>query len=123
MKPPKAPTPLQLFKQWKKYNLASAKAKAEKEMLNAMAYNAENLCEIRIAVDGFIYELTSKRGNYSWNADLIVTKLGSVEEFANLIKWKLNPKNKTSQLLSASAADASTENGGKTMSTQVLHTM
>lgn len=86
MKPPKAPTPLQLFKQWKKYNLASAKAKAEKEMLNAMAYNAENLCEIRIAVDGFIYELTSKRGNYSWNADLIVTKLGSVEEFANLIK-------------------------------------
>ena len=86
MKPPKTPTPLQLFKQWKKYNLASAKAKAEKEMLNAMAYNAENLCEIRIAVDGFIYELTSKRGNYSWNAELIVTELGSVEEFANLIK-------------------------------------
>ena len=86
MKPPKAPTPLQLFKQWKKYNLASDKAKTEKEVLNAMAYNAGNLCEIRISVDGFIYELTSRRGNYSWNADLVVTKLGSVEEFTNLIK-------------------------------------
>ena len=86
MKTPKEPTPLQLFKQWKKYNLASDKARAEKEVLNAMAYNAGNLCEIRIAVDGFIYELTSRRGNYSWNADLIVTKLGSVEEFSKLIK-------------------------------------
>lgn len=86
MKPPKAPTPLQLFKQWKKYNLAIDKAKAEKEVLNAMAYKAENLCGVRITADGFIYELTSRRGNYSWNADLVVTKLGSVEEFANLIK-------------------------------------
>jgi len=86
MTPPKAPTPLQLFKQWKKYNLASDKARAEKEVLNAMAYNAENLCGVRITADGFIYELTSRRGNYSWNADLVVTKLGSVEEFANLIK-------------------------------------
>ena len=86
MKPPKTPTPLQLFKQWKKYNLAIDKAKAEKEVLNAMAYNAGNLCETRITADGFIYELTSRRGNYSWNADLVVTKLGSVEEFANLIK-------------------------------------
>lgn len=86
MTPPKAPTPLQLFKQWKKYNLASDKARAEKEVLNAMAYNAENLCGVRIAADGFIYELTSRRSNYGWNADLVVTKLGSVEEFANLIK-------------------------------------
>ena len=86
MKPPKGPTPLQLFKQWKKYNLASDKARAEKEVLNAMAYNAENVCGTRITADGFIYELTSTRGNYSWNADLVVTKLGSVEEFANLIK-------------------------------------
>jgi len=123
MKPPKAPTPLQLFKQWKKYNLASDKAKAEKEVLNAMAYNAGNLCGTRITVDGFIYELTSRRGNYSWNADLVVTKLGSVEEFANLIKWKLNPKNKTNPLLSALAADASTESGGRTMSTQAQNTM
>ena len=86
MKTPKAPTPLQLFKQWKKYNLASDKARAEKKMLDAMAYNAGNLCGTRITVDGFIYELTSRRGNYSWNADLVVTELGSVEEFANLIK-------------------------------------
>jgi hypothetical protein len=86
MKPPKEPTPLQLFKQWKKYTLASDKARAEKKVLNAMAYNAGNLCEARITADGFIYELTSRRGNYSWNADLVVTKLGSVEEFANLIK-------------------------------------
>ena len=82
----KTPTPLQLFKQWKKYNLASDKARAEKKVLDAMAYNAGNLREIRIAVDGFIYELTSRRGNYSWNADLLVTKLGSVEEFSKLVK-------------------------------------
>ena len=86
MKTPKAPTSLQLFKQWKKYNLASDKARAEKKVLDAMAYNAGNFCETRIAVDGFIYELTPGRGNYSWNTDLHVTKLGSVEEFANLIK-------------------------------------
>jgi hypothetical protein len=85
MKPLKTPTPLQLFKQWKKYNLASDKARAEKEALNAMVYDAGNLCGTRITVDGFIYELTSRRGNYL-NADLVVTKLGSVEEFANLIK-------------------------------------
>ena len=123
MKPPKAPTPLQLFKQWKKYNLASDKARTEKEVLNAMAYNAGNLCEIRISVDGFIYELTSRRGNYSWNADLVVTKLGSVEEFTNLIKWKLNQKNKTSLMLSALLADASTESGGKMATTQAQNTM
>ena len=122
MKPPKAPTPLQLFKQWKKYNLASDKARTEKEVLNAMAYNAGNLCGTRITVDGFIYELTSRRGNYSWNSSLDVTKLGSVEEFANLIKWKLN-KNKTNLLLSALAAGASTESGGRTMSTQAQNTM
>jgi hypothetical protein len=86
MKTPKEPTPLQLFKQWKKYNLASDKAKAEKKVLDAMAYNAGNLCGTRIAVDGFIYELTARRGNYSWNADLVVTKLGSVEEFSKLVK-------------------------------------
>jgi hypothetical protein len=52
----------------------------------------------------------------------VVTKLGSVEEFANLIKWKLNQKNKINLTLSASVAGASTESGGKTMSTQVLLT-
>ena len=123
MTPPKVPTPLQLFKQWKKYNLASDKARAEKEVLNAMAYNAENLCGVRITADGFIYELTSRRGNYSWNADLVVTKLGSVEEFANLIKWKLTLRNKISLPLSALVADASMENGGRTMSTQVQNSM
>ena len=86
MKTPKEPTPLQLFKQWKKYNLAADKAKAEKKVLDAMAYNAGNLCRTRITVEGFIYELTARRGNYSWNADLVVTKLGSVEEFTKLVK-------------------------------------
>jgi hypothetical protein len=86
MKTPKEPTPLQLFKQWKKYNLAADKAKAEKKVLDAMAYNTGNVCGARITVDGFIYELTSRRGNYSWNANLVVTKLGSVEEFSKLIQ-------------------------------------
>jgi hypothetical protein len=40
----------------------------------------------RITVDGFIYELTIKGGNYSWNTSLNVKKLGSVEEFSKLIK-------------------------------------
>jgi hypothetical protein len=82
----KTPTPLQLFKQWKKYNLASDKASAEKEVLSSMAYNAGNLNKARITVDGFIYELTSRKGNYSWNANVEVTKLGSVEEFSKLVK-------------------------------------
>lgn len=85
MKPPKAPTPLQLFKQWKKYNLASNKALDEQRLLQDMAFNAPSVCCKRITVDGFIYELTTKRAN-SWSARLDVTKLGSVEEFANLIK-------------------------------------
>ena len=82
----KTPTPLQLFKQWKKYNLASDKARDEKEMLTKMTHEAGNFYKTRITVDGFIYELTSKKGNYSWNADLEVTKLGSVEEFSKLVK-------------------------------------
>jgi hypothetical protein len=86
MKTPKEPTPLQLFKQWRKYKLASEKARAEKELLNGMAYKAGSLYKSRITVDGFIYELTSRRGNFSWNADLEVTKLGSVEEFSELVK-------------------------------------
>ena len=86
MKTPKEPTPLQLFKQWRKYKLASEKARVEKELLNGMAYQAESLYKSRITVDGFIYELTSRRSNFSWNADLEVTKLGSVEEFSKLVK-------------------------------------
>jgi hypothetical protein len=82
----KTPTPLQLFKQWKKYNLASNKARDEKELLDRMAHEAKDVYCTRITVDGFIYELTAKKGNYSWNASLNVTKLGSVEEFSKLIK-------------------------------------
>jgi hypothetical protein len=82
----KTPTPLQLFKQWKKYNLASNKASDEKELLNKMAYESKDVSCTRITVDGFIYELTARKGNYSWNATLDVTKLGSVEEFTKLVK-------------------------------------
>ena len=86
MKPPKSPTPLQLFKQWKKYELASDKARAEKNLLDKMTCNAVNVDHTRITVDGFIYELNVRRGNYSWNSSLDIKRLGSVEEFANLIK-------------------------------------
>jgi hypothetical protein len=82
----KTPTPLQLFKQWKKYNLASNKAKDERELLHKMTHESKDVCCTRITVDGFIYELTARKGNYSWNATLDVTKLGSVEEFARLVK-------------------------------------
>ena len=82
----KTPTPLQLFKQWKKYNLAANKARDEKELLNKMACESKDVYCTRITVDGFIYELTTRKGSYSWNATLEVTKLGSVEEFSKLIK-------------------------------------
>jgi hypothetical protein len=82
----KTPTPLQLFKQWKKYNLASNKTRDEKKLLDKMAYEAKDVYCTRITVDGFIYELTARKGNYSWNATLDVTKLGSVEEFSKLVK-------------------------------------
>jgi len=85
MKPSKAPTPLQLFKQWKKYNLASEKARYEKRLLDKMTGEVVDLCRKRITVNGFIYELTAK-GFGSWNKTLEVTKLGSVEEFIDLVK-------------------------------------
>jgi hypothetical protein len=85
MKTPKEPTPLQLFKQWKKYNLASNKARAEQLLLQDMAFKASGVRCSRITVDGFIYELTTRRTN-GWSASLDVKKLGSVEEFAKLVK-------------------------------------
>jgi hypothetical protein len=85
MKTPKEPTPLQLFKQWKKYKLASDKTTAEKFLLRDMAHKS-SVHWSRITVDGFIYELTIKGGNYSWNTSLDVKKLGSVEEFSKLVK-------------------------------------
>jgi hypothetical protein len=81
----KTPTPLQLFKQWKKTELASQKARDEQEALKEMAHKS-SVHWSRITVDGFIYELTIKGGNYSWNTSLNVKKLGSVEEFSKLIK-------------------------------------
>jgi hypothetical protein len=81
----KTPTPLQLFKQWKKAKLASQKASDEQEALKEMAHKS-SVHWSRITVDGFIYELTIKGGNYSWNTSLDVKKLGSVEEFSKLVK-------------------------------------
>jgi hypothetical protein len=86
MKTPKEPTPLQLFKQWKKYELASDKARAEKDLLTDMVYKTVNVECSRITVDGFIYELIIERGNFKWCSNLRVKKLGSVEEFAQLVK-------------------------------------
>ena len=86
MKPPKGPTPLQLFKQWKKYNIASDKARDEKRLLEEMTYKAGNIYRKHVTVDGFIYELNVRGGNHSWNSSLDIKRLGSVEEFANLIK-------------------------------------
>ena len=86
MKAPKSPTPLQLFKQWKKYELASDKARAEKRLLEEMTHKAVNMCRTHVTVDGSIYELNVTRGASSWNSRLNIARLGSVEEFANLIK-------------------------------------
>jgi hypothetical protein len=82
----KTPTPLQLFKQWKKYKLASNKARDEEELLDRMTHESKGVYCTRITVDGFIYELTARKGNHSWNTTLDVIKLGSVEEFAKLVK-------------------------------------
>ena len=81
----KTPTPLQLFKQWKKTELALQKARDEQDVLKDMAHKS-SVHWSRITVDGFIYELTIKGGNYSWNTRLDVKKLGSVEEFSKLVK-------------------------------------
>ena len=86
MKTPKEPTPLQLFKQWKKHNLALDKAKNEKRLLQNMAFKAPGVCCSRITVDGFIYELTTTNAYSSWNSGLDVRKLGSVQEFNELFK-------------------------------------
>jgi CYTH domain-containing protein len=86
MKAPKSPTPLQLFKQWKKYELASDKARAEKRLLEEMTHEAVNMHRTHVTVNGSIYELNVRRGNNSWNSSLDIKRLGSVEEFANLIK-------------------------------------
>jgi len=85
MKTPKKPTPLQLFKQWKKTELALQKARSEQQLLQNMAFKAPGIYCTRITVDGFIYELTTKKTN-PWNSNLNVTKLGSVEEFTKLVK-------------------------------------
>ena len=81
----KTPTPLQLFKQWKKTELASQKARDEQDVLSDMAHKS-SVHWSRITVDGFIYELTIKGSNHSWNTSLDVKKLGSVEEFSKLVK-------------------------------------
>lgn len=86
MKTPKEPTPLQLFKQWKKYNLASDKARDEQFLLRDMAFKAPGVCGSRITVNGFIYELTTTNTYSSRNSGLDVRKLGSVEEFSKLVK-------------------------------------
>ena len=81
----KTPTPLQLFKQWKKTELALQKARDEQDVLSDMAHKS-SVHWSRITVDGFIYELTIKGSNHSWNTSLDVKKLGSVEEFSKLVK-------------------------------------
>jgi hypothetical protein len=79
-------TPLQLFKQWKKTQLAWEKSNEEQNTLMKMAHKSRTLGTTRITADGFVYEMIIKGGKYSWNVDFEVKKLGSVEEFANLIK-------------------------------------
>jgi hypothetical protein len=81
-----AATPLQLFKQWKKARLAWEKSNEEQNTLMKMAHKSRMLGTTRITVDGFIYEMIIAGGAHSWNVNLEVKKLGSVEEFANLIK-------------------------------------
>jgi hypothetical protein len=86
MKTTKKPTALQLFKQWKKTNLAENKARKEQQILREMAWEARNENVQRLTVDGYIYELYATGYGGVYNAVLKVTNLGSVEEFANLIQ-------------------------------------
>ena len=86
MKPPKSPTTLQLFKQWKKTTLAETKAREDQQVLRELAWKARDEGVQRLKVDGCIYELYASGYGGDYNAVLNVEKLGSVEEFADLIK-------------------------------------
>ena len=81
----KVPTTLQLFRQNRKIESLEVKLREEKRKLSDMVGEIRFLTE-KINVDGTIYEVTTVSGssNWSWNNRILVTELGTVEEFAKL---------------------------------------
>lgn len=86
-KTPKAPTALQLFRQKKKIDDLKKRIWDEERKLSDMAALARDMYAEKIVVDGCVYTVTPRRGNYqwSWDNDVDVNKIGTVEEFAKLV--------------------------------------
>ena len=86
-KTPKAPTALQLFRQKKKIDDLKKRILDEKRKLSDMAALARDMRAEKIVVDGCVYTVTPRGGNYQWSWDnnVDVNKIGTVEEFAKLV--------------------------------------
>ena len=86
----KKPTALQLYRQHQKIEHLRAKVREEQRKMSAMAAQARELFHSpeKVIVDGTIYEVTTVGGNcqWSWDNRIQVKEIGTVEEFAGLIK-------------------------------------
>jgi len=81
----KVPTALQLFRQNRKIESLEIKLREEKSKLSDMVGEIRFLTE-KINVEGTIYEVATVSGSssWSWNNRILVTELGTAEEFAKL---------------------------------------
>jgi hypothetical protein len=86
----KRPTALQLYKQLQKVRQLQDKVRQEQRKMREMAAQARDLWlnPEKVIIDGAIYEVKTVGGNYQWNWDnrIEVREIGTVEEFAGLIK-------------------------------------
>jgi hypothetical protein len=86
----KRPTALQLYRQLQKVRQLQDKVRQEQRKMSGMAAQARELFHSpeKVIIDGVIYEVSTVGGNYQWTWDngVIVKEVGTVEEFAGLIK-------------------------------------
>lgn len=86
----KRPTALQLYRQQQKIEQLRAKVREEQRKMSEMAAQARELFHSpeKVIVDGTIYEVSTVGGNYQWTWDnrVMVKEVGTVEEFAGLLK-------------------------------------
>ena len=86
----KRPTALQLYRQLQKVRQLQQKVHDEKRKMSEMAAQARDLWlnPEKIIVDGIIYEVRTASGDrqWSWDNRVDVEEIGTVEEFAGLIK-------------------------------------
>ena len=86
----KKPTALQLYRQLQKVRQLEEKLREEQRKMSTMAAQARELFHSpeKVIVDGTIYEVTTVGGNcqWSWDNRIQVKEIGTVEEFAGLIK-------------------------------------